>query len=208
MGCGHVPYYEIYRPFVKNVICVDWPNSRHEAEFLDLAADLNDPLPFASESFDTVLLTDVLEHIFRPAELISEAARILRPDGKAIIAVPFLYWVHEQPHDFYRFTEFALRRMCDESGLAIVRLVPYGGAPEVLVDVAGKCLNGRLRSMCGIYSAAMSVVLGLRPFRYVSTRTAPLFPLGYILVAEKRTERSMDNARTPFALSTGARAEI
>jgi SAM-dependent methyltransferase len=185
MGCGDVPYYRMYRPLVQKITCVDWPNSRHKNKHLDVAANLNSPLPFASESFDTVLLTDVLEHIFRPAELVSEIARILRFGGKAIMGVPFLYWLHEQPYDFYRYTEFALRQMCEDAQLTILRLLPYGGAPEVLADIAGKCLPRGLRSICGVYIAAASAVLGWRPFRYVSNRTARQFPLGYVVVADR-----------------------
>ncbi len=185
-GCGYVPYYEMYKSLVHSVICVDWPSSLHKNHLLDMAANLNDPLPFAPESFDTVLLTDVLEHIFRPVELVSEIARILRPGGNVIIAVPFLYWLHEQPHDYYRYTEFALRQMCDIAGLAVVSLAPYGGALEVLVDISAKCMAPRLPSLCGIYIGLLSAILRLKPFRSMSDRTARLFPLGYVAVANKK----------------------
>lgn len=186
MGCGHVPYYEMYRPFVQDTICVDWANSVHRNELLDCKTDLNNPLPFAPESFDTVLLTDVLEHISRPAELISEIQRILSPSGKVILAVPFLYWLHEQPYDFFRYTEFALRELCEEAGLRILSLVPYGGAPEILVDITAKCLAPRVPSLCRIYMALASTVLKTRPFRSISHKTAKLFPLGYVVVASKQ----------------------
>ena len=70
MGCGHVPYYEMYKSLVQDVTCVDWDNSLHKNDFVDEAIDLNQPLPLGSEIFDTVLLTDVLEHIFNPIQLV------------------------------------------------------------------------------------------------------------------------------------------
>ncbi len=185
LGCGYVPYYEMYRSLVQDVTCVDWERSLHKSDYLDEIADLNEPLPFASESFDTVLLTDVLEHIFNPVQLVSEISRILRPSGNLIIGVPFLYWLHEQPHDYYRYTEFALRKMCGGSGLDVVQLRPYGGAPEVLVDITAKCMAPRFGSICKLYISVWSAILRLKPFRSLSHRTASLFPLGYVVVATK-----------------------
>src|ERR1700730_3764704 len=141
MGCGYVPLYETYRDLVSENICIDWQNTPHVNPYLDQIVDLTGALPFESDSFDTVLLTDVLEHIPEPMNLMCEIARILRPGGKLILGVPFLYWLHEIPHDYYRYTEFALRRFCQLSGLSVVALVPYGGLPEVLLDLISKGLN-------------------------------------------------------------------
>jgi SAM-dependent methyltransferase len=121
MGCGYVPLYDVYRDVVSENICIDWQNTQHVNPYLDQMVDLTGALPFESASFDTVLLTDVLEHIPEPLNLMCEIARILRPGGKLILGVPFLYWLHEAPHDYYRYSEFALRRFCQLSGLHIVR---------------------------------------------------------------------------------------
>ena len=117
MGCGYVPLYDAYRDLVSENICIDWQNTAHVNPYLDQMVDLTGALPFERGSFDTVLLTDVLEHIPEPTNLICEIARILRPGGKLILGVPFFYWLHEVPHDYYRYTEFALRRFCELSGL-------------------------------------------------------------------------------------------
>lgn len=184
MGCGHVPYLEMYRPFVEANVCVDWASSLHASDHLDHTADLNEPLPFPAASFDTVLLTDVLEHIARPWLLFSEIARILRPDGHAIIGVPYMYWLHEQPHDYYRYTEFGLRRLAGDAGLAPVHLAPYGGAPEILSDIAGKCLR-RWDLVCRAWVSCTSFVLDAHWARRLSDQTAKSFPLGYVFVARR-----------------------
>src|SRR5664280_647068 len=61
LGCGSVPLFEVYRKLVDNVVCVDWPNSLHEQQHIDVFADLAKPLPLRDSSFDTVVLSDVLE---------------------------------------------------------------------------------------------------------------------------------------------------
>jgi SAM-dependent methyltransferase len=186
LGCGYVPYYEVYKDLVEDVVCVDWENSLHKGEFVDYIMDLNKPLSLESESFNTVLLTDVLEHIYQPLQLLAEVARVLHPGGHVIVGVPFFYWLHECPYDFHRYTEFALRRMCEDSGLEIKSLNPYGGALEIVADVIGKCIaSAKLGRICRIYTASCCTILKLTPLRALSQKTARLFPLGYALVAQK-----------------------
>ena len=51
-----------------------------------VVCDLNEPLPFADESFDLAFLFFVLDHIEDPTLLFSEGARILRKGGRWIIS--------------------------------------------------------------------------------------------------------------------------
>ncbi len=184
-GCGDVPYYGIYRPLVDEVVCIDWPGSSHGRQHVDAWVDLNAPLPFGDGGFDTVLLADVLEHIARPEALLAELARALAPGGRLLVMVPFLYWVHEAPHDYHRYTEFALRRLCALNGLRVTSLEPYGGHPDVIVDLLSKALV-RGRHMGGLYDAVFSRLTRTGPYRWMRRRGGRAFPLGYTLCAEKR----------------------
>ena len=65
------------------------------------------------EEFHVVLCLNVLEHVFDFQEAIARIHRALRPRGVAIIAVPAFYPLHDEPSDFWRFTEHALRRMLE-----------------------------------------------------------------------------------------------
>ena len=84
LGCGKVPLFIAYREYVTDNICVDWENTTHKAEYLDFEFDLTKVLPFVDEEFDTIILSDVLEHIPQPEHLWKEMARILSIDGKII----------------------------------------------------------------------------------------------------------------------------
>ncbi|MBW7860044.1 MAG: methyltransferase domain-containing protein [Rhodocyclaceae bacterium] len=81
-------------------------------------------LPFADRSFDYVLLLDVVEHLYFPREALREAARVLRPGGTLMISIPFLYPVHDAPHDFQRYTEHGIRRELFEAGFRVLDLRP------------------------------------------------------------------------------------
>jgi SAM-dependent methyltransferase len=188
LGCGKVPLYGSYRDHVDSVTCVDWGDSYHGNQYLDQECDLTRPLPFADDDFDTIVLSDVLEHIPEPASLWSEMARILRPSGTLIMNVPFCYWIHEKPHDYYRYTEFALQRFAEGAGLEVLELEPLGGALEILADIHGKLLQSlpwvgfpMARVVQEFTGWFVSTGLG----RGVSCRTAGRFPFGYIMVARK-----------------------
>jgi SAM-dependent methyltransferase len=188
LGCGRVPLHQSYKNFVSESTCVDWANTAHKNPHLDLECDLTQALPFADREFDTILLSDVLEHIPTPEALFREMARVLAVDGKLVMNVPFLYQLHEEPYDFYRYTEFALRRFVDVSGLELVLLQSVGGAVEVLVDIAAKLLarvpfigQAAADSLQWLARGWWRTQLGTR----LARRTGRKFPLGYFLVARK-----------------------
>ena len=188
LGCGKVPLYVAYKDHVTDNVCVDWASSMHGSEHVDFECDLTAPLPFADAEFDTILLSDVLEHIPRPEHLWEEIVRLLAPGGKLIMNVPFLYWLHEQPHDYYRYTEFALRRFVDQSGMRLVQLEPLGGAPEVMTDIFAKNVL-RVpkigKTVAILVQRLTSAFIGTRLGKKLSDFTAESFPSGYFLVAEK-----------------------
>lgn len=189
LGCGKVPLFDAYKEFVTENICVDWSNSVHENEYLDLECDLTKTLPFASGEFDTIILSDVLEHIPEPMQLWSEMSRVLTGSGRVIMNVPFFYWLHEQPHDYYRYTEFSLRRFAEASGMNVVLLTAVGGVPEIMSDVLAKTLVPLPyvgRSLAALAQYTTSIFIKTRIGKRASESTRDLFPLGYFLVVEKR----------------------
>jgi SAM-dependent methyltransferase len=188
LGCGQVPLHAVYAPHVARSVCVDWPRSLHASPCLDAAVNLADPLPFRAASFDTILASDVLEHVPDPGLLWREMARVARPGGKLLLNVPFLYWIHEAPHDYHRFTEHALRRACEESGFRVLLLEPVGGLREVLADIWAKRLARRPLVGKPLAAALQALCYALGNTRWGAARsrkTARAWPLAYFLVAER-----------------------
>lgn len=188
LGCGKAPLYGFYRRHVDQVTLVDWAQSLHANPHLDVVQDLNEPLQLPAAGFDTVLLSDVLEHIRLPGDLLAEIARILRPGGRLLMNVPFLYGLHEQPHDYYRYTRFALEYLVANAGLDVVEMHALGGYPEVVADLTSK-VAGRVprvgpRLASGVHRSARGLLR--RGYgRRLSDRTREQWPLGYALVAVK-----------------------
>ncbi len=138
VGCGQVPYLELYESKAQNVVCTDWPNSLHGNRFIDFESDLNHRIETDDASADTILATDVIEHLSKPNAFFLEVARVMRPGGYLIVNSPFMYPIHEAPHDFHRYTPFAYKAMAAEAGLEIVNLRSIGGAGLVLTDILSK----------------------------------------------------------------------
>lgn len=190
LGCGSVPLFGAYRDFIVDNVCVDWGNTRHDAGHADLECDLTRSLPFADEEFDTVILSDVLEHIAQPELLWKEMSRILARGGKIIMSVPFYYCLHECPHDYYRYTEFALRRFVATSGLQLLELRAIGGVPEIIADIFAKNVlrvpvGGPL--LANLAQSLTRVFIRTRFGRKVSDATKNEFPFEYFLIALKPT---------------------
>lgn len=74
-------------------------------------------LPFATASFDTVLLLEVLEHVAEPEQVLAEISRVLKPEGVFLVSVPFLYPLHDAPHDYRRYTAPGLAYALTRAGL-------------------------------------------------------------------------------------------
>jgi uncharacterized protein YbaR (Trm112 family)/SAM-dependent methyltransferase len=66
-----------------------------------------------SETVDCVYLPALLEHVPRPAAVITEVRRVLKPDGLILVEVPFLQGYHADPDDYQRFTLSGLRVLLD-----------------------------------------------------------------------------------------------
>ena len=128
LGCGKVPLYAAYRELVDEIVCVDWANTLHESKHVDFLRDLNEDLDLNGQLFDTVLLSDVLEHIRKPDKLLAQIHGLMRAGGKVIIGVPFFYHIHEAPNDFFRYTRYALISLAEESGFKVCYLEETGGA--------------------------------------------------------------------------------
>jgi SAM-dependent methyltransferase len=184
LGCGHAPLYEMYKDYVSDNICADWENTTHKSPFLDHSFDLNHGIPLPDEMFDTILVTDVLEHVWNPELLWREMARVLKPRGKIILGVPFFYWLHEEPHDYYRFTKYRLQMFCEQNSLAVVSLEPHGGAPEIILDIIAKNLAfSKTLSACHFFLC--NVFAKSKIGKKISAATAQTFPLFYCVVAQK-----------------------
>ena len=68
-------------------------------------------LPFKDGEIDIIVANNVIEHFYNPQQAVSEMHRVLKKGGRLYFTIPFLYPVHEAPHDYVRFTRFGLEEL-------------------------------------------------------------------------------------------------
>lgn len=126
VGCGLKPYEKILSPYVKKHYGIEYsPESGYRGNRADVAADAC-AIPFADSSIDTILCTEVLEHVKNPEKVIKEFARILKPNGIVITTAPFFYPIHDS-FDFFRYTDKGIAVIMQRCGFEVEKIVPLSG---------------------------------------------------------------------------------
>ena len=146
VGCGQQPYRPCLSGFKRYVgfDSVDAPDRGDTADVLGDAL----ALPFAGGSADAVLCTEVIEHVTDPGLMLSEFARVLAPGGFVLLTSPFTWQLHDEPHDYWRFTEYGLRLIFQRAGFHVLALRSINGFAGALLQ--SHCyllmqISGRLR---------------------------------------------------------------
>lgn len=146
VGCGHKPYKSLLlssRSRATRYIGLDLPDNLYGSP--DLPWD-GRKIPLEDASVESVLMTEVLEHCPQPEEVLQEVMRVLQPGGFLFLTVPFIWPIHTVPHDEYRYTPFALRRLLDRAGFANAVIEATGGRNAVLALTLGLWVRRRVRT--------------------------------------------------------------
>jgi SAM-dependent methyltransferase len=156
----------------------------------DLLGDLQAMPEVATASMDGVVCTQVLEHLPRPWDAVAEIGRVLRPGGWLVLSAPHLSPIHEAPHDYYRYTRFALRRLLEEREFEVrsveaagglVAFLAHGGSAAWLSLVGGLPL---LRRPAWALNYLFGVLLLAPLDRWLGLRA--IYPTNYVALAVKR----------------------
>src|SRR5258708_6381489 len=122
VGCGTKPYRSLFESKAIKYWGTDFPltfdNCPRQSQGADVFAN-SLILPFRDAAFDTVICTQVLEHVTEPQQLLNEIARVLRRGGTLLLSAPLTWPLHEEPHDYYRYTIYGLRHLFSRAGLQI-----------------------------------------------------------------------------------------
>lgn len=130
-GAGDEYYRSVLEDLGYIYKSVDWANSDHDSN-PDIDANLNLPLPLANDSVEHALCWSVLEHLSKPGDFLKELSRVLKPGGSLLLQTPFMWQVHEAPHDYFRFTNFGLLLLLEEARLHVKELKPQSGVCVML----------------------------------------------------------------------------
>ena len=194
-GCGEKPYSLIYEKLTEQSIGCDVPYCVHDQSAVDVFATL-DELPFQNNMFDTVLCTNVMEHVAENGKAFSELSRVLKHNGHMLLSVPFLYPTHEAPHDFYRYSVYGLIYQLEKNGMEIVSVTPWGGAGLMFLVYCNlflcKFLKIRIIDFVfcalqeGIYSVYRKIFLKHLIAGGMENGMGKIISTGYFMIARKK----------------------
>jgi len=118
VGCGIKPYKKFFNS--NEYIGVDVRSTLHNSEnSIDIYYD-GKTIPIKNGQFDSVVTSQVLEHVFHPDLFLSEINRVLKVDGYLLITVPFVWDEHEQPYDYARYSSFGLKYILNKNGFIVI----------------------------------------------------------------------------------------
>ena len=101
-----------------------------------LAPQRKDSVPAELADYDCVLSTQVLEHVLSPTAYLAEAYRVLRPGGHLLLSTHGLFEDHFCPYDYWRWTVYGLRKLVEETGFKIDRILKLTTGPRAAMFLA------------------------------------------------------------------------
>ena len=138
LGCGEMPYKQYIldnNKAIKKYIGVDVSFvSYHRSVEPDLYWN-GSTIPIENNSVDTVIATELFEHIPNIEIVLKEIFRVLRKGGTLYFTVPFIWPLHETPFDEYRYTPYSLLRHLKNTGFNNNRIMSLGSYNAALAQI-------------------------------------------------------------------------
>lgn len=147
----------------------------------DFIADLENPFPFKSNSFDYIFAFNILEHIYNFKDFLEESYTVLKNDGKIYGVVPFLANVHGDPHDYFRYTETALLKILKEARFKNINIKALGFGP---FTAAYSQIESLLPKIIRLLAIFICIYIDKLLFRIGNNK----WPLGYLFMCRKGEE--------------------
>jgi len=176
IGCGHRPYEKIFKKAVPYVgLEYDTPHNRSRFRKIDAWYDGGN-LPFTDGSFDSVILTQVLEHVFSPDEMLRDIHRVLRSGGCLLLSVPFAWDEHEQPHDYARYSSFGLIYLLRKHGFEITNHTKTVDDVRMIFQLAGCYIHKKLAWIGSYRLRLIFYILLISPLTIIGTILSWILP--------------------------------
>jgi SAM-dependent methyltransferase len=172
-GAGKKPYKDLFREHTYHSCDMPggfYPNTHDFECFLN-------KIPVPDQSYDAVVLTQVLEHTPNPGEVLLEINRILKPDGRLLISVPLNAPLHGEPWHFFHFTHYGIFELSEQTGFTVRDCEKLGGSFWCL----GKRIPDAFKKLLKQYDPFQAKKRGLSVANCVVMTIAllPVYVFGY-----------------------------
>jgi ubiquinone/menaquinone biosynthesis C-methylase UbiE len=139
-GAGTCPYKHYFSH--ANYESADFCSVGKEYADVTFVCDLSS-IPVEDNRYDLVFCSQTLEHIPEPQKVIKEFNRILRSGGQLWLSAPLFFEEHEQPYDFYRYTQYGFTHILETCGFQVQKiewLEGFYGTLSYQLEFAGRYL--------------------------------------------------------------------
>jgi len=120
-GCGRRPHRRYLNRVIKYVAM-----DKNRNVSADVVGNICE-IPFKDREFNSVICSEVIEHLQEPDKAIAEIRRVLKDSGVLYLTAPMCWHIHYEPDDYYRFTKYGLEYLLQKSGFKIMTIERMGG---------------------------------------------------------------------------------
>lgn len=197
VGCGNKRFASLIEQNCPEATYVGYDIEDNLHGTVDAIITGADALPLDDGEADLIICSHVLEHLNKPKESIREFFRVVKPGtGCVFVSAPLFEQEHEQPYDYFRYTQFGLRYLFEEAGFPSDRIsiAPWGGAVATAAQVFIFFLSMMPREQTGICMRIFRLLFFAKPvmylFNWVASRLDKLYfrpnpVMGYLVIATK-----------------------
>lgn len=186
VGCGHMPFREDALRVATQYEGLDVESRVPGVTHIASAEAMTE---ISDAAYDCVFSFEVLEHLPHPQRAMAEMARVLRPGGMLLLTVPHLSRLHEEPHDYFRYTRHGLRVLAEDVGLTVDRITPTAGLLSFLAHQVSTVLFGLAWPVPGLRQLvyALNWLLLVWPVVWLDRLLdrRGVFALGYVMIARR-----------------------
>jgi SAM-dependent methyltransferase len=146
-------------------------------------------IPFPTDSFDSIICTQVLGDVYNLQQAFIEMQRVVKPGGVILVTENLFDPLHDQPHDYWRFTRYSLERLAQEAGLIIEVLEERGGYHSLIAQLRARYWIERWQAHRRWFAKILSMIFKIDGElsrwldHYDHSTTKKIFTHGYLLIA-------------------------
>ncbi|MDD4251012.1 MAG: methyltransferase domain-containing protein [Candidatus ainarchaeum sp.] len=187
VGCGEKPYEDIFLKSKKYVGIDHIKSKNYSKNKADIYFD-GKKIPFNSKTFDSVVCTQVLEHVENVDLLVSEINRVLKKNGIFLISVPFFWEEHESPYDFRRFSKFGITNFLKSKGFSIIYYKKSTNSILTILQMNNNLLNSKISKffLFNLFLKSMIFFNNLLAVLFWNFKDNNLFYINNVVIAKKK----------------------